>query len=99
MNSSSKTIKTSLFIHICVEFYTFIKKITQFYEIPIIITLLRKISNFAHFFSDIEKIQINIPKTLQMSPNIDWCDQNILLLKILNILKWADPQKYNENLG
>ena len=80
MNSSSKIIKTSIFLHIFVKFYTFIKKITQFYETLIIITLLRKISNFAHFFSDIEKNQINIPRTLQMSPNIDWYDQNLLLL-------------------
>ena len=80
MNSSSKTIKTSIFIHIFVEFYTFIKKITQFYEISIIIPLLRKISNFAHFFSDIEKIQINIPRIPPMSPNIDWYDQNLILL-------------------
>ena len=80
MNSSSKAIKTRISIHIFVEFCTFIKKITQFYEISIIIPLLRKISNFAHFFSDIEKIQINIPRIPPMSPNIDWYDQNLLLL-------------------
>ena len=79
MNSPSKAIKTSKFIQIFVEFCIFIKKVTQFYKISIIIPLPHRISNFAHFFLDIEKIQINIPRILPMSPNIDWYDQNLLL--------------------
>ena len=66
---------------IFVELYTFIKKVAQIYKISIIIPLLHRISNFAHFFLDIENIQINIPRIPPMSPNIDWNDQNLLLFR------------------
>ena len=80
MNSSSNKIITSKFVSIFVELCTFLKKVTQFYQNFLIIPLPHRISNSANIFSDIEKNQINISRVPPISPNIDWYDQNLILL-------------------